>query len=239
MEIFGIVALTVVASIVGTVSGFGLSTIMVPIVLMWLPVPTALLLVGFIHWFGDLWKVLLFRRGIDWRLILAFGIPGIVAAWFGAGLVVSISRDILLQLFGAFLALYGISLIIAPSFAIKPTISAAAFGGGASGFLAGIFGVGGAVRGAVLAAFNLPKEVYIATAGTVGLAIDTSRLFAYWSDGATFGNIPSWSLAVFVAASFIGAGIARNIITKIPQEQFRMIIAVFLVMAGINFLIQP
>ena len=87
MDIALIAALTLIASAVGTLTGFGTSTIMVPILASFLPVPQVLLLVGIIHWFGDIWKMLLFRSGVRWRLIFLFGVTGIVATVIG-GIVV-------------------------------------------------------------------------------------------------------------------------------------------------------
>ena len=79
-EIIFIALLTLLASVIGTLAGFGISTIMVPILLIVFPLPQTLLLVGIIHWFNDIWKMLLFRKGIRWNLFLAFGLPGILQA---------------------------------------------------------------------------------------------------------------------------------------------------------------
>ncbi len=86
---------TFIASLVGTISGFGLSTIMVPVLLLFYPFPVVLLFVGIVHLFGDIWKVIFFRRGADWKLILLFGIPGILFSYAGATLSVG-SPEILL-----------------------------------------------------------------------------------------------------------------------------------------------
>ena len=79
-------ALTLVASAVGTLTGFGTSSIMVPVLVSFYPLPQTLFPVGIIHWFGDIWKMLLFRSGVRWRLVLLFGGAGIVATVLG-GLV--------------------------------------------------------------------------------------------------------------------------------------------------------
>ena len=78
MEIIFIAILALIASIVGTITGFGTSTIMVPVLLFFFPVSQVLLLVGIIHWFGNIWKITLFRGGIRWNLLLLFGLSGIV-----------------------------------------------------------------------------------------------------------------------------------------------------------------
>ena len=56
-------------------------------------------------------------------------------------------------------------------------------GGIASGFLAGLIGTGGAVRGITLAAFNLPKDIFIATSGLIDLGVDSTRALVYWMNG--------------------------------------------------------
>jgi uncharacterized protein len=52
-------------------------------------------------------------------------------------------------------------------FKVPETTTTAVTGGVLYGFSAGFFGIGGAVRGAFLAAFDLRKAVYIATAGAI------------------------------------------------------------------------
>ena len=64
MDILLIALLTLLASAVGTVTGFDTSTIMVPVLVSFLPLPQTPLLVGVVHWFGDIWKMLLFRQGV-------------------------------------------------------------------------------------------------------------------------------------------------------------------------------
>ena len=115
MEIAFISFLTFLAGIVGTITGFGISTIMVPVVLLFLPLPETLLLVGVIHWFGDLWKMYFFKKGVDWELLVFFGIPGIAAAYLGASLVFQLPEQLVSQFLGAILIAYVIFLLLRPS----------------------------------------------------------------------------------------------------------------------------
>jgi|GEM_PF-1629972 uncharacterized membrane protein YfcA len=79
MEVIVVFLVVLLGSSIGTLTGFGLSTVMIPVMVLFYPLAEALLFVGIIHWFGDVWKLLLFREGIRWKLILSFGIPGILA----------------------------------------------------------------------------------------------------------------------------------------------------------------
>jgi len=161
MEIIYITILTFFASMIGTMTGFGTSTIMVPVFLLFYPISQTLLFVGIIHWFGDLWKILLFRKGLNWKLILGFGLSGILASFIGASLTFEISEKVLMKILGGFLLAYVIFLFLKPDFKLVKNKRNMITGGALSGFFAGIFGVGGAVRATFLTAFDLPKAIYI------------------------------------------------------------------------------
>lgn len=239
MEIPLILFVVIIASGIGTMTGFGTSTIMVPIMLLLYPVPQSLFFVGIIHFFGNVWKLLLFRKGVRWRLILSFGIPGIAATYLGASLVFDIPAAVLSRILGCFLILYVVYLFAKRSFKVKPNLLFGACGGALSGFLAGVFGIGGAVRGLFLTAFDLPKAVYIATAGSIALFIDATRLTKYFKNGARLPTLLLYGLPLFIPASFLGAAIAKRIVDRIPQDHFRKIIAVFLLLIGIKLLLLP
>ncbi len=239
MEIFYLSVLVLVASIIGTTTGFGTSTVMVPIALLFYPFSQTLLFVGIIHCFGNIWKLVIFRHGVRWKLILSFGIPGIAASLLGALLVFQVSSSLLSRILAVFMISYVVYLFINPNFKIKANRTSAASGGFLSGFTAGIFGMGGAVRSLFLSAFNLPKEVYIATAGAIALFIDVTRLSTYVFKGERLEMVTLWGMLIFIPVSFAGAKIAKKIVDKIPQEYFRTVIAVFLLGLGIKLLIFP
>jgi uncharacterized membrane protein YfcA len=239
MEIPLILIIVIIASCVGTLTGFGTSTIMVPVILLFYSVPQTLFFVGIIHFFGNFWKLLLFRKGVRWRLILCFGVPGILATYLGASLVFDISAVVLSRILGCFLIIYVIYLFAKSSFRIKPNIIFGACGGALSGFLAGVFGIGGAVRSLFLTAFDLPKAVYISTAGAIALFIDITRLTTYFKNGVRLPAMLFYGLPVFIIASFLGAGVAKRFVDRIPQQHFRKIVAVFLLLMGIKLFLLP
>lgn len=230
---------TFIASLLGTISGFGLSTIMVPILTLFYPFPIVLLFVGVIHLFGDIWKVIFFKRGAQWKLILLFGIPGILFSYVGAALSVGSSEVLLKRFLGGFLLLYVFYLFLKQSWKIPASNRTSIMGGSLSGFFAGIFGVGGAVRGAFLSAFNLPKEMYIFTSGMVALFIDITRIIKYLTSGTTLPENLILILLLAIPISLSGAFIAKTIVTKVPQKYFRLVIAVLLGFVALKFLIIP
>ena len=239
-ELLILTLLVFVASIVGTFSGFGTSTIMVPVMLLFFPLPVTLLFVGVIHWFGDIWKMLLFRTGIrKWRLILWFAVPGVAASYLGAAMSLTVDEALLTRILGGFLLAYVLFIILKSKWKLPEHNLTAGAGGLASGFAAGIFGVGGAIRGAFLTAFNLPREVYIFTSGAMALVIDTTRIAGYLVGGATLEGLFLWGLFIFVPVSLLGAWTASRLVKQVPQERFRFFIAIFLAAVALRFLLFP
>jgi uncharacterized membrane protein YfcA len=237
MEIIPLSVLVFIASVIGATTGFGISTVMIPVVLLFYPLSQTLLFVGIIHWFGNMWKLLLFRRGIRWRLILSFGIPGIAASLLGASLVFEVSASLLSRILAVFVIIYVVYLFVNPSFKVKENSASAVSGGALSGFFAGIFGMGGAVRSLFLSAFDLPKSVYIATGGAIALVIDTTRLTTYLLHGERLEKLILWGMLIFIPASFLGAKTAQLIVNKIPQKYFRVVVVVFLLLVAVKLLL--
>lgn len=207
---------------------------------LFLPLPETLLLVGLIHWFGDVWKILLFKKGIHKQLLLFFGIPGVIASTIGATLILNIPEKIASQIVGIIIIFYLILLIFNHNLRIKESPQNALLGGASSGFLAGVSGVGGgALRAIVLTAFDIPKSTYIFTAGVLGALIDIARIITYYAGGIRINNNILLGFLFFILASFIGAEIAKRIVDKIPQKSFRRVVAFFLFLVGVKLLIFP
>ena len=93
-------------------------------------------------------------------------------------------------------------------------------GGLLSGLFAGFFGVGGAVRGAFLTAFNLRKEVYVFTSGLIALFIDATRVSRYVWGGTRLEESLLYALAACIPFSFFGAYAAKKSLDRLPQRFF-------------------
>jgi uncharacterized protein len=237
MEIFYIALLTLIAATIGTITGFGTSTIMIPVLVIFFPPVEAIFLVAIIHWFGDVWKVSLFRKGLNIQLLMLFGLAGLATSYIGAFVSLGANEEILLRVIGAFLAGYALFVAFQSKFKIPAGNITAISGGALSGFFAGMLGIGGAIRSAFLSAFDLPKAVFIATAGAIGLLVDSTRIITYFTRGATLPRELWYGLVLFIPVSFLGAQIAKKVVDRIPQNKFRIVIAVFLLAIGIKLIL--
>jgi uncharacterized membrane protein YfcA len=96
-------------------------------------------------------------------------------------------------------------------------------GGVTSGFIAGIAGTGGAIRGLTLASFNLNKDVFIATSALIDLGIDASRAIVYTASGY-FNAKYFYLIPYLVTVSFLGSYLGKIILNHTSEKVFRYIV---------------
>lgn len=239
IELLIAAALVLVATLVSTASGFGLATIMIPVLLMRYPLPETLLFVGVIHLMADVWKLWFFRQGVRWRLVLTFAALGVPATVLGAWLVPHLPQAHLSRALGGFILAYVVFLAMRPTLRVRPKTTQTMAGGAAYGFFAGIFGISGEIRSAILSSYDLPKSVFLFTNGAIALLVDTARIGTYVASGTTLLSFPLWGIAFLLPFSLVGALLAKRVVGKIPQNRYRPFVAAFLLLAGLKLLLWP
>ena len=211
-------SLALLAEVAGTVGGFGSSVFFVPIANFFFDFESVLGITALFHLASNLSKLGLFRAGIDRRLLVRLGVPSVLFAVLGglAGtLVDTVWLERLLAVF-----LIGLSgwLLWRPAATFAPTTANAMVAGALSGGMAGLVGTGGAVRGLALAAFDLHKEVFVATSAVV-----------YWRNGYIHADDLAW-IPLLAVVALAGTWLGRRVLRRVPQESFRRI-ALLLVFA--------
>lgn len=222
------------AEIIGTIAGFGSSTVFLPLALLFFDFKTALVLVALFHIFGNIGRVSFFKHGLDRHMLLVFGIPSVILTLIGALLVAYIPQNALKGILGVFLVLYSAVSLWKEDLKVKPSLPTTILGGGVSGFLAGLIGTGGALRGAFLTAFGLPKEKYIATAAAIALAVDFTRLPVYFAEGFLNSQY-YWYIPFLFVIALAGSFTGKQIVKKIPQDSFRKIVLIAILLIGAKF----
>lgn len=235
------------ASLAGTLTGFGTATIMVPIMMFSFSAVEVLFFVGIIHWVNGLWRLVSFRKGFDLRLVMTFGLFGILASIVGAKFSFMVDQKLLIKIVAVFLITYSIFLFAHKEFSLKFSNLNAILAGIASGFVAGISSMGGAIRAAFLASFNLPKEVFLANSALLLVLIDTARVTTYFMEGARIENMISlrffgldvyFTLLGCILVSILGVSTGKLLINRVPEDKFRIVLAIFLIAVAIKLLFQ-
>ena len=149
--------LALIAETLGTVSGFGSSVFFVPIASFFFDFHTVLGVTALFHIFSNISKIVFFRDGINWRMVIQMGIPAIIFVSIGAFFSKWFDGELLEMILAGFLILFSILFLIFHKIFVRPTRLNSFLGGSISGFVAGFVGTGGAIRGMALSAFKMEK----------------------------------------------------------------------------------
>ena len=224
--------LALIAEIVGTVGGFGSSVFFVPIANFYFDFHSVLGITAIFHLSSNISKIVLFKSGIDKRLLLNIGLPSVVFVLLGGFLSKWLNSSLLEILLGIMLIGLSIYFLIRKTQIIKATNRNAIIGGTFSGFSAGLLGTGGAIRGLTMAAFNLEKSVFVATSAFIDFMIDFTRTFVYYSNGYIHQHDLKYIPFLFVIA-IVGSYLGKHLLNFIPQEKFRQISLLFILLIGL------
>ena len=230
-EIILISLLTIVGTCIATISGFGVSTLMTPILLLFFSYREVILLVGILHWAHNIWKLGFSWSSIDWRLCIYFGIPGIITTIIGARMVM-LNQAYLTAALGLFILAYAIIFFLLPKLHIKYSPTRAIIGGSLTGFCAGAFGIRGTIQSIFLSVFDPKKMTYVATIALIGFVIDSSRLIVYFVQGLRLEPMLMYGLLLFIPCTFLGVYLGLYLVKKVPQDIFRRVVMIFLGAAG-------
>lgn len=222
------VLLALVSEIIGTTSGFGSSILFVPIASMFFDFKTVLGITAVFHVFSNLSKIALFKQGIQKDIALKLGIPAVVFVIIGAWLTAYLPVRYMELGMNFALVILSIYLIINFNKTIQQTNTNLYLGGVASGFLAGVAGTGGAIRGITLSAFHLPKEIFIATSALIDLGVDSSRAVVYVANGY-FQKEYIVLIPLLIGVSVLGSYLGKLILQRTSEKAFRYIVLAVIV----------
>jgi len=135
-------------------------------------------------------------------------------------------------LLGLFLISFSLFLFLRPLTRLSPRPWNAISAGGLAGFLAGLIGTGGAIRGLALAAFDLEKGNFVATSAAIDSGVDFSRMLVYMQNGFLKSEF-YWYIPGLLAMAFVGSYLGKLALGKIDQKNFRRIVLLLIFLIGI------
>jgi hypothetical protein len=231
LEIIVIATAALLASCLTLFSGFGLGTLLMPVVAIFFPVDIAIGITAIVHFANNIFKLGLIGLHANKEIIIKFGIPAVFAALLGAtllGWLTSLPPVTEYTLAGKSFAIMPVKLIIGTliiAFVVlelSPAFSSITLdkkllplGGCISGFFGGISGHQGAFRSMFLLKAGLSKEQFIATGVVLAVMVDLSRMLIYGLDAVTQQKSVDWLLvAIATFSAFVGAFVGSRLIKK-------------------------
>lgn len=239
--------------------GFGLGTLLMPVFALVAPVELAVAATAVVHLANNVFKLLLVGRRADRAVVLAFGIPAVVAALIGAWLLTVLAHAgrplVEYPLFGRTASITPVKLVMAlviiafAAIELWPRFEKLEFdrrwmplGGAISGFFGGLSGHQGALRSAFLLRARLSKECFVATGVVIACLVDVARLGVYGVDRFALpragGSAPIeprllWLIGAASLAAFAGSAVGMILIRKVTLKGLKVSVALALIGLGL------
>jgi uncharacterized membrane protein YfcA len=228
----------IAAGVVSAVTGFGIGSLLTPLLALRVDLGVAVAAVAVPHVIGTALRFFLLKGRIDRKVLLSFGITSAAGGLIGALLNRFADTQWLTLLFGALLLFAAASELSGLARRMRFHGAVAWIAGGLSGLLGGLVGNQGGIRSAALIGFNLSKETFVATATAVALFVDGARLPVYIvTQGDQIASL--WRpIAVASIGVLLGTLIGSRTLARIPEVWFRRILAVVLWLLGITMIVR-
>jgi uncharacterized membrane protein YfcA len=217
---------------VASVAGFGIGSLLTPVFVMQVPTQIAVAAVSIPHVVGTAVRFWLLRGQIDRHLLVRFGLTSAAGGLTGALLQARTSTAGLTILFGSLLLFVAASELTGLSRRMRFRGAAAWIAGALSGLLGGLVGNQGGIRSAAMLGVDVPRQAFVGTATAVALIVDGARMPVYLA--TTGHDLRALWLAILLAtiAVVVGTFFGHRVLIRIPEERFRPIVAVLLVLLG-------
>ena len=223
----------VVAAGVAAVTGFGVGSLLTPVLALETGTKLAVAAISIPHLVATAQRFWLLRRHVDRRVFLGFGIASAVGGLAGALVHTWVSSRALAVVFGVLVTLAGLSELTGWMQRVRWGRGSAWAAGALSGALGGMVGNQGGIRTAALLGFDVPKESFVATATAIALFVDGARMPVYLATEWR-GIVRIWPLVLTAtAAVIVGTVLGTGVLARLPQARFRRVIGVLLVALGV------
>ena len=227
-----VVVAGLVAGSIASVTGFGIGSLLTPLLALQADTQLAVAAVSVPHVIGTGLRFWLLRGRFDRRVLWNFGLTSAAGGLTGALLHGVASARWLTVLFGLLLLFAAGSEATGLARRMRFRGPAAWIAGALSGLLGGLVGNQGGIRSAALLGFDLSKDRFVGTATAVGLFVDGARVPVYLAmrHGAMIALWPWIALATVGVA--IGTVLGGGVLRRIPEVWFRRVLVLILAILG-------
>lgn len=231
-----VLIVSIVAGAVAAISGFGIGSLLTPVLALRYPVKLAVAIVSVPHVIGTAIRFSRIRQHVDRRVFVNFGIFSAIGGLLGAILSSRANSPALGIVFGCLLVFAGLSGLIGLAERMRFGRRTAWIAGALSGFFGGLVGNQGGIRSAALLGFDLSKEELVATATAVGVIVDAARMPVYLAvEGGALAGM--WRLlALAAAAALAGTVLGEGLLRRVPEAWYRRVVSALILALGVYML---
>lgn len=237
-EIFTVLA-AILAGAIASLSGFGIGSILTPLLAVYFGTKLAVAMVSVPHLVGTALRFALIREHLDRRVLVTFGITSAIGGLLGALLHVWLKSVVLSYVLGGLLVFAGAMGVTGIASRMKFGRTTGWIAGALSGIFGGLVGNQGGIRSAALLGFEVSKESFVATATAIALLVDFFRMPVYAV--TQYHEIASaWKMVLIATVGVVvGTLIGKPILKWIPDKTYRLLVALLVLALGISMLVHP
>jgi uncharacterized membrane protein YfcA len=223
----------VVAGAVASVAGFGIGSILTPLLAWQAGTKFAVAAIAIPHLAGTALRLWRLRGHIDRRVLLTFGLASAVGGLTGALLHGYANSPALAIVLGILLVFAGVMGLTGLSERLRFRGAWAWLAGAASGAFGGLVGNQGGIRSAALLGFGLSKESFVATATAIALVVDAVRMPVYFA-GQWQELAEAWPVVTLaVVGVVVGTLVGERVLRRVPEPVFRRLVSALILALGV------
>ena len=226
-----VLAVGLVAGIVGGIVGFGSSIMLMPVLVFTFGPRQAVPIMAIGSIMTNLSRIAVWWRDVDWRACAVYSITGAPAAVLGARTLVALPAAVIDVALGTFfIAMIPIRRYLA-SRELKIDLWMLAVIGLVVGYVTGIVATTGPITAPVFLAYGLVKGAFLATEAAGSLAIYLSKSITFRALGAL--PLDALATGLIVGSSLmIGTIISKRVVITMSAARFRLLMDGLLAVSG-------
>jgi uncharacterized membrane protein YfcA len=233
-----ILIVAALAGALAAVTGFGIGSLLTPILALQVDTRLAVAAVSVPHVFGTALRFWLLSGGVDRRVFWSFGLTSAAGGLTGALLHTWASSRWLTIVFGILLMFASASEFAGLARRMRFTGHIAWIAGAVSGLLGGLVGNQGGLRSAALIGFGLSKTSFVATATAVGLVVDGARMPVYLATQHRELAAMSVTIALATGGIVLGTLLGSRVLARLPDIWFHRVLGLVLATLGTAMLLR-
>jgi uncharacterized protein len=228
----------ILSGVTAAIAGFGIGSVMTPLLATTLGVPLAVAAVSIPHAIATAVRAWRLRRAISLPVVRSFGVLSAAGGLVGALLYARVGTRVLEITLGVLLLATSIAALSDWTRRWNPRGIVAQILGFLSGLFGGLAGNQGGLRAAALLTFSLTPAGFVATSTAVGLAIDAARMPIYvWRAGSSLLTVLT-PIGVATVGVLIGTLFGERLLFGLSPERFRRVIGILIGALGVWLIVK-
>lgn len=222
----------VLAGAIAAVSGFGIGSLLTPLLMLSMPTARAVAVLAIPHAVATTIRWVRLRRDVHRPTFRQFGLASAAGGLAGAALQSQLASPVLTFVLACLLILAGTTELLRRRVPLPGTPFWRLAGGILSGLFGGLVGNQGGIRAAALLGFGLQPRQLVATATASALLVDAARVPIYLLSA---GSVIADATRIWVVASAgvaIGTFVGVPVLSRIPESMYRRMVGGLLLALG-------